>query len=84
MWRQRSGLSHSRSLLPFENLEWRPPLFAQLLLCGRGCVFFQKLVPVSNQFLGIVTKWSHILKYADVNPGCYPKIFRSLIYLFLQ
>lgn len=79
--RQRSGLSHSRSLLPFENLEWRPALFAQLLLCGRGCVFLQKLLPVPKQFVGIVTKCSHILKYADVNPDCYPKIFLSLISL---
>lgn len=32
--RQRSVLSHSKSLLPFENLEWRHVRFAQLLLSG--------------------------------------------------
>lgn len=41
---------------------------------GRGCVFLQELVSVSNWFVGIVTEWSHVLKYAGVNPECFPKI----------
>lgn len=30
-------------------------------------MFIQKLVSVSNQLVGIVTEWRHILKYAGLN-----------------
>lgn len=39
-------------------------------------MFLQKLVSVSNQFVGIVTEWRHVLKYAGVNTEIFfPKVF---------
>lgn len=35
-------------------------------------MFLQKLVSVSNQLVGIVAEWRHVLKYAGVNPETFP------------
>lgn len=69
-------MSHSRSLLPFENLEWRPARLLSCCFVGEDVFSSRSFLPVSNQFAGIVKKCSRILKYSDANPDCYPKILQ--------